>query len=106
MRLPGGLASEGVPYYSVYWVLGAHLPYRPRSLRRISPRLVHGFPRCTSGSSDQQTRTHRAGPTVMKGAGVGEGSLLPSSVTPHRPVMIGNAGLIWPRCDCLIWPHP
>lgn len=44
MRLPGGLASEGVPYYSVYWVLGAHLPYRPRSLRRISPRLVHGFP--------------------------------------------------------------
>lgn len=101
MKLPGGLTPTGVVYYAAYWLVGAHLPYRPRGLRSLRTILVHGFAPGVHRSAVINKRA-RIGPgaVIMQGAGVGQGSSVPSDVILHRHVMMG------PGCLFITGDHP
>lgn len=101
MKRLGGLTPRGLAYFAAYWLVGAHLPYRPRALRPLRTRLVHGFAPGVDPAAVINKRA-RIGPgaTIMQGAGVGQGSSVPSDVVLHRHVMMG------PDCLFITGDHP
>ena len=101
MRISGGLTLKGAVYYAAYWLVAAHLPYRPRYLRSLRTRVVHGFAPGVDRSAVINKRA-RIGPgaMVLQGAGVGQGCSLGSEVVLRRHVMMG------PDCLFITGDHP
>lgn len=86
---------------ALYESLGRRLPYRPRSLQRLRSRIVHGFaPGVDARAWINKGAQIGGNAVVMQGAGIGEGSIVPSGVTIRRYAMLG------PECRLITGDHP
>lgn len=96
-----GMSALRIAAYASYVVVGAHLPYRPRPLRKLRTLMVHGYaPRVDPSAVVNKRAKISPGATIMAHAGVGARCAIPSGVTLEQHVMMG------PDCLFLTGDHP